>query len=104
MRQVKQRDHNSDLIDFLKELINREEINDVALEIAKQVIDNGVDSMSEKQKDVIINFIDYYIKDVTCERCSNGNISTLTDFIFIKDSSNGFCSMGENDREQFMKD
>ena len=108
MGQVKQRmfkeEHNADLTDFLKELIEREEIKDAALRIAKQVLDKGVDSMSEKQKSVIENFVDYYTKNVECERCSNGNVTTFTDYIFIKDNSHGLCSMCEYDREQFMKD
>lgn len=108
MGQVKQRmfeeEHNADLTDFLKELIEREEIKDAALGIAKQVIDKGVDSMSEKQKSVIENVVDYYTKNVECERCLNGNVTTLTDYIFIKDNSHGLCSMCEYDREQFMKD
>lgn len=108
MGQVKQRmfeeENNADLTDFLKELIEREEIKDVALGIAKQVLDKGVDSMSEKQKNVIENFVDFYTKNVECERCSNGNVTALTDYIFINDNSHGLCSMCEYDREQFMKD
>ena len=105
---VKQRmfeeEYNNDLIDFLKEIIDREEIKDVALGIAKQVLDKGVDSMSEKQKNVIENFVEYYTKNIECERCSNGNVSTLTDYIFIQENSHGLCSMCEYDREQFIKD
>ncbi len=108
MGQVKERmfeeEYNADLIDFLKELIEREEIKDVALGISKQVIDKGVDSMSEKQKNVIESVVDYYTKNIKCERCLNGNVSTLTDYIFIKDNSHGLCSMCDYDREQLMKE
>ena len=89
MGQVKNRmfeeEYNSDLIDFLSAVIEREEIDGVALGIAKQVLDKGVQSMSEKQKKVIDNFVDYYKKGIECEMCMNGNVSNLTDYIFIKE-------------------
>jgi len=106
MGQVKDRmfeeEYNSDLSDFLKEVINREEIDGVALGIAKQVLDKGVQSMSEKQKKVIDNFVDYYKKGIECERCMNGNVSNLTDYIFIKENSHDLCPMCEYDREKFI--
>ena len=108
MEQVKQKmlekEHNSDLEDFLKELIDREEIQDVALGIAKQVLHKGVESMSEKQETVINNFINYYRKNIECAKCANGNVANLTDYIFIKENSHGLCPMCEYDRGQFMKD
>jgi hypothetical protein len=108
MGQVKQhmldQEYNSDLTEFLKELIDREEINDVPLGIAKQVVDKGVDSMSEKQKIVIEGFVESYKKDIVCERCSNGNVSNLTDYISIKDNTWDLCPMCQYDKEQFMKD
>lgn len=95
-------ENNDDLIEFLKQLIETEEITGVANGIAKQVIDKGVDSMSEKQKSVIDNLVDGYRKKNECKRCSNGNVDSLTDYLFI--AKNGLCPMCEYDREKFMKD
>lgn len=97
-------EYNSNLIGFLKEMIDREEIKDVALGIAKQVISKGVDSMSDKQSKVINIFVESYIKDIECDHCSNGNVTNLTDYIFIKDSSDNLCPMCNYDMEKFMKD
>jgi hypothetical protein len=93
---------NLDLIDFLKLLITREEINGVALGIAKQVINKGVSSMSERQENVIKKFVESYIEKISCDRCSNGNVTNLTDYVFIKDNSNSFCPMCESDWENYM--
>ena len=95
-------EENNDLIDFLKQLIETDEISGVANGIAKQVVDKGVDSMSEKQKSVIDNLVESYRKNNECERCSNGNVGSLTDYLFI--AENGLCPMCEYDREKFMKD
>lgn len=94
----------SDIVQFLEELIKREEIKDAALGIAKQVISKGVDSMSVKQRQVLDNFIDHYKKHVECDRCSNDNVSNLMDYIFIKDSEFGLCPMCEYDRERLMEE
>lgn len=93
---------NNDLIDFLERLIETDEISGIANGIAKQVIDKGVDSMSEKQKSIIDNLVDSYRKNNECERCLNGNISILTDYLFI--AENGLCPMCEYDKEKVMKD
>lgn len=104
MGQVKEKmiedEQNADIEDFLKEVVERGEIDGVALGIAKQVLGKGVKSMSEKQKNVIDNYIKFYIKDIECDRCLNGNVSVLTDYIFIKE--NGLCPMCNYDKEKFM--
>lgn len=93
---------NNDLIDFLKQLVETEEITGAANGIAKQVIDKGVDSMSKKQKAVIDNLVDNYKNKNVCERCANGNVSALSDYLFI--AENGLCPMCEYDRKKFMED
>lgn len=95
-------EENNDLIDFLKQLVETEEISGVANGIAKQVIDKGVNSMSEKQKSVIEKLVEGYRNNNECEMCVNGNVSNLTDYLFI--AENGLCPMCEYDREKFMKD
>lgn len=95
-------EENHDLIDFLKQLIETDEISGAASGIAKQVIDKGVDSMTEKQKSVIDNLVESYRKNNECEQCSNGNVSNLTDYLFI--AENGLCPMCEYDRQKFMED
>jgi hypothetical protein len=89
------------LIDFLKELSQRDELKGALNGIAKQVISKGVKSMSEKQKEVIDNFTTQYKRNHTCERCSNGNISVLSDYIHVADY--GLCPMCQYDKEQYMK-
>lgn len=94
----------TDLINFLEELVRREELEGVAMGIAKLAISKGMESLSAKQASVINNSIIYYIKDIKCERCLNDNVSELMDYIFIKDNAYGFCPMCEHDREKFFKD
>ena len=95
-------EHNDDLIEFLKQLVETEEITGVANGIAKQVIDKGVNSMSEKQKAVIDKLVEGFKNRNVCERCTNGNVSSLTDYLFI--AENGLCPMCEYDRQKFMED
>lgn len=94
----------TDQINFLEELIRREELEGVALGIAKQAISKGMESLSDRQASVIQNSINYYTKDLECERCLNDNVSELMDYIFIKDNAYGFCPMCEYDREKFFRD
>ena len=96
------KDYDDELIDFLKKLLEKDELNGAIEGIAKQVIAKGVKSMSEKQTNVINEFVDSYRNQYECERCSNGNVSTLTDYIFI--AENGLCPMCEYDREKYMQD
>lgn len=95
-------EENNDLIDFLNQLIAREEITGAALGIAKQVVNKGVNSMTERQKSVIDNLTEGIKRNNICERCSNGNVSILTDYLYI--SENKLCPMCQYDEEQFMKD
>jgi hypothetical protein len=95
-------EENNDLIDFLKVLVETDEIKGAANGIAKQVIDKGVDSMSPKQKTVIDNIVEEYKNKNVCERCTNGNVNALTDYLFI--AENGLCPMCEYDREKIMRE
>jgi hypothetical protein len=47
--------------------------------------------MSEKQKNVVDTFVENYKMKNQCDRCVNGNISALTDYIVVAD--NGLCPM-----------
>lgn len=58
-----------DFNSFLQELIDNKRLNDSKEEgIAKLVIDQGFDSLSEKQKFVFQKSISYYVID-ECSRC-----------------------------------
>ncbi|MFD0931299.1 hypothetical protein ACFQ0R_01675 [Psychroflexus salinarum] len=96
------KEYNDDLIEFLKGLLENNELTGSAQGISKLVIDKGVDSVSKKQKYVIDSIIDTYRDKYACETCSNGNIARLTDHLFIAEY--GLCPMCDNDREKFMED
>lgn len=66
------------------------------------LINKGVDSFKGVQKPVIDSLVKKYTSKIECARCNNGNISVLTDYIFIEE--NGLCPMCEYDREKFMKE
>jgi hypothetical protein len=93
---------NLGLVEFMEELIKRDELIDPAAGIAKQVIAKGVNSLSDKQKVVIEKVVDIYKRKNKCEICVDGNISCLSDYIYINE--NGLCPMCEYDREKFMRD
>jgi hypothetical protein len=58
-----------DFNDFIKELIDNKRLNDSKEEgIAKLVIDQGFDSLTDKQKFVFEKSIDHYIFN-ECSRC-----------------------------------
>jgi hypothetical protein len=94
----------TDLVEFLQELIVREEISNAALGIAKQIIGKGYNSLTEPQKNVINKTVDNYTKNINCELCDNDNVSNFMDYIFIQDNKWGYCSMCEYDRERFMEE
>jgi len=92
-----------DLADFLQQLLEREELEDPTVKgIAKQTIDRGIDSLSEKQKDVIYKTADKYKTKHKCELCSNDNVSGLMDYINIADF--GICPTCENIENKYMDD
>lgn len=93
---------DGELIDFLKELDKRDELEGALSGITKQALGKGVRSLSTIQKAVIDGFVEKYRKNHTCEMCSNGNVSTLMDYIEIEDE--GICSMCQYDRDKFMRD
>jgi len=93
---------NEDIIDFLSELVRREDISGAILGIAKQVISKGVSSMSMKQKAAIDSYIERYKKENECEVCININITSLNDYIYISD--NGICPNCEYSRRKYFKD
>ncbi len=58
-----------DFNEFLKELINNNNLNDLKEEgITKQVIDKGFESLTDKQKWTFEKAISYYTYD-ECDRC-----------------------------------
>ncbi|QIA06841.1 hypothetical protein [Draconibacterium halophilum] len=93
---------NGNIVEFLEEMLRRDEFKGALEGIAKQVVDKGVNSMSPKQSAVVDKFIEAYRERNECDRCTNGNVTSLTDLIFI--SENGLCPMCDNDREKFMRD
>ena len=92
-----------DLNDFLNHLIRHESIDGPALGIAKKIVSEGINSLSQKQEDIIKKIVQGYMK-YTCERCGNGNVSGLTDYIGIKEDYETLCPSCQYDREKFMKD
>ncbi len=101
-RAMEESEANGNIVEFLEEMLRRDEFTGALQGIAKQVVDKGVSSMSSKQRAVVDNFIESYREKNECDRCSNGNVTSLTDLIFI--SENGLCPMCDNDREKFMRD
>lgn len=106
MGQVKDKmldDHqDNDLVDFLTQLIKREELSGAIAGIAKQVISQGVRSMSHPQKSAIDSFVESYKKNHECERCLSDNVTDLTDYIAVADQ--GLCPMCQYDYDQMMKE
>lgn len=99
---IMENEYNGDLTEFLKQLLEKDELSGAIEGIAKQLIGKGVDSLKGAQKPVIDSFVKNYTSKIECERCSNGNVSTLTDYIFIDENS--LCPMCEYDREKFMEE
>ena len=109
MGQVKKQMMNDEIIInngleiFLQILSEREGFeNDILSGIAKQVIAKGIKTLSEKQRKVVDSFVEKYRRENQCERCSEGNITTLTDYIHIADM--GLCPVCESDRRIYMEE
>jgi FixJ family two-component response regulator len=93
---------NQDLVDFLKTLLEQELFTDALAGIAKQATSKGIESLSERQRDVVDKFIENYKNRNVCEKCSNGNVSSLSDYIRM--SEIGLCPMCEYDKERLMEE
>ena len=105
-KQMMDNEANNDngLVEFLRRLYERDEFNEALSGIARQVIAQGVESMTDRQREVIDNFVENYKRRNQCERCIEGNISTLTDYIEVADNDYGLCPTCEYDREKSMRD
>ena len=70
--------------------MERQELEGALNGIAQQVVTRCVRSMSEKQKAVVDALVTRYKKENVCEKYSNGNVSALSDYIFIADKGMGY--------------
>ena len=57
------------LKDYLEKRIQSGDLNSMQIGIAKIVIDNGIDKLSDKQKYVFDNYIDIEDEDLECPIC-----------------------------------
>lgn len=101
-QQMMDNEYDNEVAEFLQKLLDRDELKGTIEGISRQVIDKGVDSMSEKQKFVFDNFVNDYKKKNECECCVNGNISSLSDYIEVAEE--GKCPMCQYDEERLMED
>ncbi|GAB3636738.1 hypothetical protein GCM10027422_23280 [Hymenobacter arcticus] len=92
----------SGVTEFLEELLRRHELNGALAGVAKQVIDKGPSSMSERQKEVMDGYIESYKSKYICSRCDNDNVTSLMDYTEIADE--GMCYACQNDLEKIMRD
>ncbi|PCE62898.1 hypothetical protein [Sediminicola luteus] len=95
-------EYNNSLTEFLRQLLENDQLTGAIEGITKQILDKGIASLKGAQRPVIESFVENYTRNIECERCSNGNLSELTDYLFIEE--NGLCPMCEYDREKFMID
>jgi rubrerythrin len=95
-------EYNQDLVDFLKTKLDQDELSGAIQGITKQLVDQGIESLKGNQKSAIESFVEKYSQKFECEVCSNGNVSTLSDYLHIEENS--ICPMCEYDREKYMKD
>ncbi|WP_310395547.1 hypothetical protein [Hymenobacter sp.] len=93
---------NDELIDFLKLLLDREELSGALNGIAKQVVTKGAESMTDTQRSVVEGYLESYKSKHECEVCSNDNVSSLTDYIEIADE--GVCPTCQYVKEKYMNE
>jgi hypothetical protein len=99
---MEENEANGNLVEFLEELLRQDAFIGALQGIAKQAVGKGLKSLSPTQRDVVDKFVTGYKNAHECPRCSNGNVSSLTDLIFIAEKD--LCPMCESDREKFMRD
>ena len=103
--QVEEKELIRDLINFLSEILPKNELSGAQEGIAKKIVaENGVNSLSEKQKQVIDGFIEYYKRQHTCTICKGYNVSNLNEYIEIADNKEGLCPTCQYDLEKLNKE
>ena len=80
---------NDEIVDFLESVIESDQIENSALGIAKQAIDRGMESLTEKQTFVIEKFIKDFKKENICKDCEGDNVDSLADYLEVADE--GIC-------------
>jgi hypothetical protein len=101
-RSMEENEANGNLEEFLEEMLKQDAFNGALEGIAKQAVDRGINSLTSRQREVVDKFVHNFEEQNKCPRCSNGNVTSLTDLIYI--SENELCPMCDNDREKFMRD
>ncbi len=90
-RQLEKDEAEGPLLDFAELLIERGMIEGAALGVAKQALDKGLDSLSDRQREV---FNDHVIGDnrvEECDRCGNG----IEDSELCEALDSGLCNYCE---------
>ncbi|GAK74547.1 hypothetical protein JCM19296_125 [Nonlabens ulvanivorans] len=93
--------NEKDIIDFLKEKLEREELQDAICGIAIHLTDNGFAALKGKQEPVIMSFIDNYKNQNICQNCHNINVLNLMDYLHIEETN--YCQSCMYDKEQRAK-
>lgn len=104
MEEEEKMHNNAELENFFKVQLGKETLSGVIEGIAKQLTTKGADSLSEKQKVAIQSYLEKYKSRINCDKCMNGNVSSLSDYLFIEDNEYDLCPLCEYDREKLMND
>jgi len=89
---------NSDLIDFLENLSDVESPPSI-IGIKKQVLNRGINSMTQAQSKTLNDFVQRYKKNNQCNRCGDDNIDHLSDYIFV--SIHGLCPLCQHEWNKY---
>lgn len=81
--------YNKELIEFLKEMTIREGFKSDLARISQKMITNGVDSITEIQRNKVNVFIEKYKKRNQCQEGVHGDLPELIDYINVEDF--GYC-------------
>lgn len=101
-RILEENQYNQEVVDFLKKLLEEERLYGAIEGITKQILNKGIESLTGNQRPSIDSFIKDYISEITCEMCSNGNVSELKDYLFIEEE--GLCPQCNYNKENYMRD
>ena len=92
---------NDDIFDFFSELNRREALHGAIAGITAQMLDKGIDTLSEKQREALESYAEDFKYKHPCYPCEHDNTSRLMDYIEIMDD--GMCPSCRASFERFQE-
>lgn len=87
---------------FFEELLQIYQIDNPLYGIAQQLIKQGYNTLTNKQKAIVEKYITNFKQNHICEKCGHSEITSLSDYLYL--INHKYCPSCENEIQKIMED